>query len=64
MTLDSEHVHAFTPESLTPLLMAYGFDPIEVLDVPSTISFCVMSKKAPSIEKMIFETNELQTQEV
>ena len=44
MILDAEHVHAFTVESLAPILMAFGFVVEEVMNTP--FSFVIKARKA------------------
>ncbi len=46
MMLDSEHVHAYTPETLEKVLTYEGFQVEETLRVKPGISFCIKARKS------------------
>lgn len=43
--MDSEHVHAFTPEGLVPILHAFGFTCVGLHDPPHSVGFTIKAVK-------------------
>ena len=52
MFLDSEHVHAYTPNSLSKMLDYNGFDVEETMRVSPGVSFCLQARKRKRVSEV------------